>query len=145
MFFFLPDPRISLWQFMVLRVLRIIQTAPDMNPQEKTTSIHKKNQDFLLKTKKVRATWKKIEIKNFENFRSQKFQKHSLKIVWKSKKMRSKISKMFDLKNFKNVHWKLYENENRKFSISTIFRCQLQVALTFFVFNKSWWFFYGSM
>ena len=49
--------------------------------------------------------------------------------------LRSKKSKIFDLKNFEIFHSKLYGNEkfrdrkNRNFSISKIFRCQL---LTFF-------------
>ena len=46
--------------------------------------------------------------------------KFSLKCVWKWKNLDRKFSKIFDLKNFENFHWKLYENEkfwDRKFSI----------------------------
>ena len=45
--------------------------------------------------------------------------------------------KLFDLKKIENFHWKLYENENRKFSISKFFEVQLSVVITFFEIDKT--------
>ena len=85
---------------------------------------------------------KKFEIKNFRNFSISKISKCSLKIVWKWKFFEFEIFNFFDLKKFQKFS-KSCSNffHFQKFSISKIFKNFQKVALTFFIFKKSWWFF----
>ena len=85
------------------------------SPHGKTTLIHKKNHQNILKMKKVRASFRNFlknfwDRKIFENFRSRNFS-FSNKFQW-------------------------------KFSISKIFKNFQKVALTFFIFKMFWWFFF---
>ena len=71
----------------------------------------KKIKNFYWKRKKLEH----VEVGIWNFLRSKKIvffsRKFSLKFVWKWKILRSKFSKIFDLKIFENFHWNLYENE----------------------------------
>ena len=91
-------------------------------PHGKTTSIYKKKSKSFIENEK---SWSNLKLAP-ENFWDREiFENFSFEFVWKWKILRSKISKNFRSKKFRNFHWKLYENENRSFSTSKIFRCQL--------------------